>query len=44
MFELMGWKRRDWNFVGMRYGAFAFSSVLMVIGIYSIVMLAMGKA
>jgi len=43
MFEVMGWKKRDWNFVGMRYGAFAFSGVLMVIGLYSIVMLAMGK-
>jgi len=40
----MGWKKRDWNFVGMRYGAFAFSGVLMAIGLYAIVMMATGKA
>ena len=44
MFEVMGWKKRDWNFVGMRYGAFAFSGVLLAIGFYAIVMMAMGKA
>jgi len=43
MFELMGWKKRDWNFVGMRYGAFAFSGVLIAIGLYAIVMMGLGK-
>jgi len=44
MFEVMGWKKRDWNFVGMRYGAFAFSGILLAIGFYAIIMMAMGKA
>jgi len=44
MFEVLGWKKRDWNFVGMRYGAFAFSGVLLAIGFYAIVMMATGKA
>lgn len=42
MFELLGWKKRDWDFVGMRYGAFAFSGVLVAIGLYAIVQMAMG--
>ena len=42
MFEILGWKKRDWNFVGMRYGAFVFSGILMVVGLYAVVQLALG--
>jgi len=42
MFELI--KKTNINFVGMRYFAFAFSGILMVLGIIAFVFIFMGKA
>jgi len=42
MFELI--KKTNINFVGMRYYAFAFSGILMILGIIAFVFIFMGKA
>jgi preprotein translocase subunit SecF len=42
MFELI--KKTNINFVGMRYFAFAFSGILMILGIIAFVFIFMGKA
>jgi preprotein translocase subunit SecF len=42
MFEII--KKTNINFVGMRYFAFAFSGILMVLGIIAFVFIFMGKA
>jgi len=44
MFEMLAWKKEEWDFVGVRRIAFAFSGVLMLIGAAAIVQTVRGKA
>jgi preprotein translocase subunit SecF len=44
MFEILAWKKDEWDFVGRRRIAFAFSGVLMLIGAVAIVQTVRGKA
>jgi len=44
MFEVFGWKKRDWDFVGARYIAFAFSGVMLAVGLVAIIQLVRGQA
>src|ERR1043166_2515049 len=44
MFEILAWKKTDWEFVGKRRIAFAVSGVLIATGITAIVQLSRGKA
>jgi len=43
-FEILGWKKTDWDFVGKRYIAFAFSGLMLANGVFAMVQLARGKA
>lgn len=43
-FEIMGWKKTEWDFVGKRRFAFAFSGALVVIGLVAIAQIGRGKA
>ena len=44
MFELLSWKKEDWDFVGKRRIAFVVSGILCAVGLTAILQLAMGKA
>jgi len=43
-YEILGWKKTDWDFVGKRYLAFAFSGIMLANGVFAMVQLARGKA
>jgi len=43
-YELLGWKKTDWDFVGKRYIAFGFSACLLVVGAIAMVRIGTGKA
>lgn len=43
-FELLAWKKTEWDFVGRRRYAFAFSGVLVLTGLVASVQIARGKA
>lgn len=44
MFEILSWKKTDWEFVGKRRIAFAVSGVLIATGLAAIIQLSRGKA
>ncbi len=43
-FELLAWKKTDWDFVGRRRYAFAFSGLLVLVGLVAAVQIGRGKA
>lgn len=43
-FELMGWKKTEWDFVGKRRIAFAVSGLMIAIGLIAMLQIARGKA
>src|SRR5687767_10974637 len=43
-FELLAWKKTDWDFVGRRRYAFALSGALVLIGLMAAVQIGRGKA
>jgi len=44
MFEILAWKKNDWDFVNKRRIAFALSGILIATGLTAIVQLSRGKA